>query len=575
MAFKTDQIKLKEDYAIDDDAGTPADGTLALIGNTGSKELKIRDGGNWVAISGGGGGAAELQDLNDVASTPPFTEDTVGVINGAGQLQFAKLSVDNIHVDSVNISGEWGNDDTTLATTAAIQDWVEGQSYLSSETFTELSQDASPELSADLIVGTNRIKYDSNPDTNELSLVTSWNGDPNHVHLQSVKSIELYLDSNQGNNGTEAIRVYNDINPNENTPDDTNWIWKLHENGSMYMTNDIDMGTNVITDAKVANWDATYTEVDAKANDWDTAVTWGNHAAAGYSTVDDLNDLSDVATPATLDATHVGKSVGVVSGGGTASVLTLDHSGIIDNFVTQNIYFEIGGQEYWIAYDGSNSISSDTSFTLQGSGIKRAMIDGTNVTNDGMGADIRALMAVFENGTESSAYTITGAGSTMTMTANSVGAAANIDYPSSTGSNLESGMSVTQIEGLDPQYQYELINTSGAPDPNWNHVQNSAWGGDLTIATNTASNLTWINTQNPGANELSIRQPSDYGAYAVITVMNASNNTMTIATVDNSFDFNCQQLNPTQSNSITLDAFQKAILVRTTGTDWDVVLASI
>ena len=130
MAFKTDQIKLKEDYAIDDDAGTPADGTVALIGNTGSKELKIRDGGAWVAISGGGG-AAELQDLNDVASTPPFTEDTVGVINGAGQLQFAKLSVDNIHVDSLNASTFWNNDDTTLATTAAIQDWVEGQSHCS------------------------------------------------------------------------------------------------------------------------------------------------------------------------------------------------------------------------------------------------------------------------------------------------------------------------------------------------------------------------------------------------------------------------------------------------------------
>ena len=188
MAFKTDQIKLKEDYETEGDAGAPDDGTMALIGTTGSKELKFRDGGNWVAISGGGGGAAELQDLNDVASTPPFTEDTVGVINGAGQLQFAKLSVDNIHVDSVNTSTQWGNDDTTLATTAAIQDWVEGQSYLSSETFTELSQDPSPELSADLIVGTNRIKYDSNPDTNELSLVTSWNGDPNHCLLYTSPS---------------------------------------------------------------------------------------------------------------------------------------------------------------------------------------------------------------------------------------------------------------------------------------------------------------------------------------------------------------------------------------------------
>ena len=61
----------------------------------------------------------------------------------------------------------------------------------------------------------------------------------------------------------------------------------------------------------------------------------------------------------------------------------------------------------------------------------------------------------------------------------------------------------------------------------------------------------------------------------MITVMNASNSTMDISTVDNSFDFNCQQLTPTQSNTITLEAFQKAILVRTSGTDWEVVLASI
>ena len=298
MAFKTDQIKLKEDYAIDDDAGTPADGTVALIGNTGSKELKIRDGGAWVAISGGGGGAvSNLQDLGDVASSPSV-QDTVGVVNGDGHLTFAKLSVDNIDSSNLNTSAQWDNDDTTLATTAAIQDWVEGQSYLSSETFTELSQDPSPELSADLIVGTNRIKFDSNPDTNELSLVTSWNGDPNHVHLQSVKSIELYLDSNQGNNGTEAIRVYNDINPNENTPDDTNWIWKLHENGSMYMTNDIDMGTNVITDAKVANWD--------------TAVTWGDHSSEGY-----ISQQSDIMSSLGEDYTvpdNVGHNIIAITG---------------------------------------------------------------------------------------------------------------------------------------------------------------------------------------------------------------------------------------------------------------------
>ena len=138
MAFKTDQIKLKEDYADNTAAGNPVDGTLALIGASGSRELKIRDNNAWVAISGGGGGAANLEDLGNVASTPPFTQDFVGVINGAGQLQFAKLSVNNFLVDSVNMATEWSNDDTTLATTAAIQDWVEtwasGQGYLTSET---------------------------------------------------------------------------------------------------------------------------------------------------------------------------------------------------------------------------------------------------------------------------------------------------------------------------------------------------------------------------------------------------------------------------------------------------------
>lgn len=521
MAFKTDTIKLK--LLSNDNQADEVDGELAVVNDV----LRLRTGGTWADVSSGGGGASELQDLSDVPSAPS-TEHTVGVVNNANQLQFVKLSVNNIHTDSLNTSTTWGNDDTTLATTAAIQDWVEGQSYLTTET-----------SHADVVI----------------------DGDFASEGIMR-----------RGN----APGVYSIITDNSSNWDTAyNSILTLGSTAGTALegnTQTISAAQSTKVDFLTVTQAVDLDDVETKALE---AHTWGNHASAGYSSVDKINDLSDVSTPATLDASHVGKAVGVVSGSGTASVLTLDHSGIVDNFVTQNIYFEIGGQEYWIAYDGANPISSDTSFTLQGSGIKRAMIDGTSVTNAGMGADIRALMAVFNDGTESSAYTISGSGASMTMTANSVGAASNIVYPSPTPSSLESGMSVTQVAGLDPQYQYELINTSGAPDPNWNHVQNSAWGGDLTIATNTASNLTWINTQNPGANELTIRQPSDYGAYAVITVMNASNSTMDISTVDNSFDFNCQQLTPTQVNTITLSIFQKAILVRTSGTDWEVVLASI
>lgn len=312
MAFKTDQIKLKEDYADNTAAGTPDDGTLALIGASGSRELKIRDGGAWVAISGGGGGAvSNLLDLGDVASSPSV-QDTVGVVNVDGHLTFAKLNVNNIDSSSLNTSTQWDNNDTTLATTAAIQTWVAtwatGQGYLTSETshadvlvdgdfsspgimttdgagtygvvtnnfltsetFTEVSQDSTPVLGGDLFTDGNKIAHADGGASSELTFTHTWNGETNHTHLASVKSIDLYLDQNRGDTG-QAIRVYNDLNPNVDAPDDTNYIWKLHESGTVYMTNDIDMGTNVITDAKVAQWDASW--------------GWGDHRDQNLSWVE-------------------------------------------------------------------------------------------------------------------------------------------------------------------------------------------------------------------------------------------------------------------------------------------------
>lgn len=459
MAFKTDQIKLKEDYADNTAAGNPADGTLALIGASGSRELKIRDNNAWVAISGGGGGATILQDLTDVASSPS-AQDTVGVVNGDGDLTFAKLTVSNIHVDSVNLSTQWGNDDTTLATTAAIQDWVEtwtgAQGYLTSET-----------SHADVLV----------------------DGDFGSAGLMTTDGAGNY------------------------------------------------------------------------------SITANN-----FSTVDDLNDLSDVATPATLDATHVGKAVGVVSSGGTASSITFDFSGVSDGTnIGGNIYFTVSGQDYRVSFDaGANPITSDTTFT--GGILSVATIDGVQTTTNQVAQDVRVLL---DNTFGSSGYTLSGANPQVVMTADAIGTASNIEYNAGLSNINTAGFTMAEVAGTNAAYQYELINTSGAADPNWNHVQNSAWGGDLTIATNTASNLTWVNTQDPTTNELTIRQPSDYGAYAVITVMNASTHEMDISTVDNTFDFVCQQTNPVQSNTITLQSFQKAILVRTSGTDWEVVLASI
>ena len=333
--------------------------------------------------------------------------------------------------------------------------------------------------------------------------------------------------------------------------------------------------TSVNTNA--ANWDSTSTVVAAGAANWNSAYGWGDHSTQGYSTVDDLNDLSDVSTPATLDGSHEDKVIGVVSTGGTASVLTLDHSAIADDYVTQTIYFTVGGTEYQISYDSSGSATSDTDFDAI---TKSATINGAAVTNDQMGTDLRTLMAVFQDGTESTAYAITGAGATMTMTANAVGVASNILYPSTTASALETGMAISQTAGLDSQYQYELIDqTGGSVAGPINTVNNADTAANITLQSgNQYNDISYVNTANFSGN-LIVPPPSSYPAYTKITIMNASVHDMVIqddSSIASTQHFNIMSFDPPLRDNFTLEAFQKAYLFKTTNTTrWDVVLSSI
>tara|TARA_B100001287_G_scaffold252063_1_gene233736 strand:+ start:553 stop:1275 length:723 start_codon:yes stop_codon:yes gene_type:complete len=124
MAFKTDQLKLRETYANDGAAGTPANGTLALIGATGSKILKVRDNGSWTAVVSSGG-ATSLAGLSDVPSGPS-TQNDVAVVNNSNQMVYQKLTIDNFNPAAIQVASEsYGDNDTTLMTSAAIQDHVQ------------------------------------------------------------------------------------------------------------------------------------------------------------------------------------------------------------------------------------------------------------------------------------------------------------------------------------------------------------------------------------------------------------------------------------------------------------------
>ena len=517
MAFKTDQIKLKEDYANDGDAGTPVDGTLALIGATGSKQLKIRDDGDWVAISGGGGGggASQLSDLSDVPSAPS-TLNAVGVIDASNNLTFSKITVANIDSAAIDTGTDWTNNNDTIATTAAVQNYV-SSNYLTSET-----------SHADVLV---------DGDFGSAGLMTT-DGAGNY----SITATNTYLTS---------------------------------ETSHADVVVDGDFGSEGIM--RRGNADGVYSVITDNSTNWDAAYTWTQNPS-NYSTVDDLNDLSDVATPASLDATHEGKVVGVVeNSSGTASSITFDFSGVGDGTgIGGNIYFEIGGQDYKIFFDGGgNPVTSDTTFTLVGPDYE-ATIDGVQTTTNQVAQDVRVLL---DNTFGSSGYTLSGTNPQVVMTADTAGTASNIDYLEGMSNINTAGFTMAEVAGTDPAYQYELINTSGAADPNWNHVQNTGWGENKNLsAPADSTTVTWVNTVDASGNKLIVYNPASYGNYCIITIMNASYDSMDFirdSAANPAMQFNCMQHNPPLSNEITLDAFQKAILVKTTGNNWDVVIASI
>ena len=73
----------------------------------------------------GGGGATSLAGLSDVPSGPS-TQNDVAVVNNSNQMVYQKLTIDNFNPAAIQVASEsYGDNDTTLMTSAAIQDHVQ------------------------------------------------------------------------------------------------------------------------------------------------------------------------------------------------------------------------------------------------------------------------------------------------------------------------------------------------------------------------------------------------------------------------------------------------------------------
>ena len=133
--------------------------------------------------------------------------------------------------------------DTRLATKTT-DDLAEGTNNLyytdarvQAVSMNALSEDTTPELSGDLITAGNRITHASSGTVSMMDFTKTLFSEANHTVLSSVKSINLFLDSNGGDTG-QAFRIYNNVDPDGTVTENTH-IFKVAETGDVTVTGNL------------------------------------------------------------------------------------------------------------------------------------------------------------------------------------------------------------------------------------------------------------------------------------------------------------------------------------------------
>lgn len=101
----------------------------------------------------------------------------------------------------------------------------------------ELSEDTTPELSGNLVTAGNRITHASSGTVSMMDFTKTLFSETNHTVLSSVKSINLFLDSNGGDTG-QAFRIYNNTDPDGTVTENTH-IFKVAETGDVTVTGNL------------------------------------------------------------------------------------------------------------------------------------------------------------------------------------------------------------------------------------------------------------------------------------------------------------------------------------------------
>lgn len=271
-------------------------------------------------------------------------------------------------------------------------------------------------LSGDLITGDNRLTYapTSAGIVSFLDFTVTQFGQNNNTVLSSVKSINLFLDSNGGDSG-QAFRIYNNASP-DSPPLENTYIFKVDESGDVLIKGNLSLlqtptlnnsGTDILIRNNVTG-EVEYRPVSGiTPTDNNTFVTGGTYNN-GTTSLDFVGNsgftpfsvnVQSLISPFEVtgtqgavqpkDSSYTNTTQGTVWLGGTVSKIAGDYN-FIGNGINHNIeaaadYSFIGNGNNNHLGDGVNQVSYSAILagkdnTIEGTVSNSAIIAGENNT---------------------------------------------------------------------------------------------------------------------------------------------------------------------------------------------------
>ena len=170
--------------------------------------------------------------------------DTVGSGGSGGGIGNIGVGADDSAIRLINSGESFKIIGGTNVTTAS-----DAEGNITVNANIELSNDTSPVLGGDLVTGSNRITFAASGGSavSHLNFTTTQFGANNTTVLSSVKSINMFLDSNGGDSSC-AFRLYNNVDPDSlGSTIEADHIFKVAEDGNTFVKGYLQLNGTVLT----------------------------------------------------------------------------------------------------------------------------------------------------------------------------------------------------------------------------------------------------------------------------------------------------------------------------------------